>query len=193
MPMSSMEAKWRHIEVRLAGWAAGLVDGLSQAEQRQSWLACKALLRRPSSRPLSAPPLSVECAFEAAVQRLRSARAGDEVAAQAFERLVRDGYLVDREESLASFAADLDEATRLEVAALACFAYRQRGQPPREAIAKALCLAYDRLHDPDEVTRERSARTLDAVLEQVEASPVLRAAVAGFAADHMVSLDGLLG
>jgi hypothetical protein len=188
--MSTMQAKWKHIELRLAGWAGTLVEGLTQAEQRQAWLACKALLRRPSNRPLNSPPLTMECAFEAAVERLRAARAGDESSAQALERLVRDGYVLDREESLAGFAADLDEALRLEVAALACFAYRQRGEPPREAISRALRLAYDRDHASDEAARQLSARTLSAVLDQVRASPVLRSAVEGFAADHMRSLDG---
>jgi hypothetical protein len=190
--MSTMDAKWRHIELRLSGWAGELVEGLTQAEQRQAWLACKALLRRPAGRPPTAPPLSVECAFEAAVERLRAARAGDEVSSQAFERLVRDGYLLDREESLAGFAADLDEAVRLEVAALACFAFRQRGEPPREAISRALRLAYDRDHAADEAARQLSARTLAAVLDQVRASPALKSAVEGFAASHM-SLDARPG
>lgn len=189
--MSTIETKWKQTEVRLSGWAATLVAGLTQAEQRQAWLASKAILRQTSSRPLTAPPLSVECAFEAAIQRLCAAKAGDEVSAQALERLVRDGYLVDREESLAAFTADLDEATRHEVAALACFAFRQRGQPPREAVLKALRIAFDRVHDPDEAARLRSARTLAAVLEQVKASPELHQAVAGFAADHLRSLDRL--
>ena len=99
--------------------------GLSQAEQRQAWLGAKALMRRPAGRPPSSP-LAVESAFEASIQRLRAARAGDELAKMAFSRLVREGHLIDREEGLASFTADLDPSTRLEVAALACFAHRQR-------------------------------------------------------------------
>jgi hypothetical protein len=190
--MAAGDAKWRHVESRLAGWAAGLIEGLSVEEQRRAWLAGTALLRRPRREPISAPPLTVESAFEAAVQRLRAARAGDELAAQALERMVLEGYLADREESLAGFTADLDASTRQEVAALACFAHRQRGLPPPEAIMQALRLAYDRTHHPDPVLRGESARTLEAVLAQVEATPVLRLAVASFVAEHLRTLGGLV-
>jgi hypothetical protein len=190
--MSSNDAKWRHIEDRLNGWAGTLVAGLSQAELRLAWLASRALLRRPTGRPLTAPPLTVESAFEASVQRLRAARGGDELSELAFGRLVREGYLLDRAESLAGFCADLDSATRLEVATLACFAHQQRGQAPRNAVTQALHLAFDRAHHPEAEVREQSARTLVAVLEQVEASPVMRHAVAVFVSDHMRTLDGLL-
>ena len=134
----------------------------------------------------------MESAFEAAVQRLRAARAGDELAAQAFERMVLEGYLADREESLAGFTADLDASTRQEVSALACFAHRQRGLPPPEAVMQALRLAYDRTHHPDPLLRGESARTLEAVLAQVEATPVLRLAVASFVAEHLRTLGGLV-
>ncbi len=190
--MSANEAKWRHIEDRLSRWAGALVAGLTQDERRLAWLASKALLRRPTDRPLTAPPLTVESAFEAAVQRLHAARGGDDLSELAFRRLVREGYLIDRAESLAGFCADLDASTRLEVASLACFAHQQRGQAPRNAVTQALHLAFDRAHHPEAEVREQSARTLVAVLEQVEASPVLRHAVAGFVSDHMRTLDGLL-
>jgi hypothetical protein len=190
--MAPGDAKWRHVESRLAGWAASLIEGLSVEEQRRAWLAAKALLRRPRGRPAAAPPLTVESAFEAAVQRLRAARAGDELAAQAFERMVLEGYLADREESLAGFTADLDASTRQEVSALACFAHRQRGLPPPEAVVQALRLAYDRTHHPDPLLRGESARTLEAVLAQVEATPVLRLAVASFVAEHLRTLGGLV-
>ena len=189
--MSSSERKWRQIEDRLNGWAGALIAGLSQAEQRRAWLGAKALLRRPAGRPPSSP-LAVESAFEASIQRLRAAKAGDELAEMAFARLVREGYLIDREESLAGFSADLDAATRLEVAALACFAHRQRRLEPREAVIQAFRLAYDRLHHPDDALREDSARALREVVAQVDGSPVLRHAVLGFVADHMRTLDGLL-
>jgi hypothetical protein len=190
--MAPGDAKWRHVESRLAGWAASLIEGLSVEEQRRAWLAGKALLRRPRGRPTTAPPLTVESAFEAAVQRLRAARAGDELAAQAFERMVLEAYLADREESLAGFTADLDASTRQEVSALACFAHRQRGLPPPEAVVQALRLAYDRTHHPDPLLRGESARTLEAVLAQVEATPVLRLAVASFVAEHLRTLGGLV-
>jgi hypothetical protein len=189
--MPSSERAWRQIEDRLKGWAVGLVAGLTLAEQRQAWLAAKALVRRPTSRRHSSP-LAMESAFEAAVQRLRAAKAGDELSMQAFERLVREGYLIDREESLAGFTADLDSVTRLEVAALGSFAHRERNLEPREAVVQALRLAYDRAHHPVEVQRLESARALHEVLVQVEQSPVLRHSVAGFVADHMRTLDGLL-
>jgi hypothetical protein len=187
--MATTDEKWMQIEARLSGWAAALLDGLTQAERRQAWLASRALVRRPASRSLTAAPLSVESAFEAAVQRLLAARAGDAASGQAFERLVRDGYLADREESLPDFGAGLDPSTRLEVASLACFAHRQRGEETREAVMKALRLAYDRTHHPDEAQREQSAQTLTAVLGQVEASPLLRHAVGGFVADHLRSFE----
>jgi hypothetical protein len=190
--MAAGDAKWRHVESRLAGWAASLIEGLSVEDQRRAWLAGTALLRRPRDRPTTAPPLTMESAFEAAVQRLRAARAGDELAAQAFERLVLEGYHADREESLAGFTADLDASTRQEVAALACFAHRQRGLPPPEAVTHALRLAYDRFHHPDLVLRGESARTLEAVLAQVETTPVLRLAVASFVASHLRTLGGLV-
>jgi hypothetical protein len=190
--MSSRDAKWRHIENRLDGWAGHLLDGLSREERHQAWLAGKAILRRPGGRPLTAPPLTVESAFEAAVQRLRAARAGDELSERAFDRLLREGYLADREESLAGFTADLDGPTRREISALACFAHRQRGAAPREAVVQALRLAYDRAHHPDPAQRDESARTLEAVLGQVEASPLLRHAVEDFVAEHMRTLHGVL-
>lgn len=190
--MSPNDAKWLHIQNRLQGWAGSLLAGLSREEQHQAWLAGKALLRRPGGRPLTAPPLTVESAFEAAVQRLRAARAGDELSARAFERLLREGYLADREESLAGFTADLDDPTRREVSALACFAHRQRGAPPREAVVQALRLAYDRAHHPDPALRAESARTLEAVLRQVEASPLLLHSVEDFVAEHMRTLQGFL-
>jgi hypothetical protein len=190
--MTPNEMKWKQIEDRLQGWAAELVRDLSQAEQRQAWLGAKALLRRPSGKPPSSP-LAVESAFEASIQRLRAARGGDELAQMAFTRLVREGYLIDRDESLAGFTADLDASTRLEVAALACFAHRQRKVEPREAVLQALRLAFDCRHHPEQARREESAGTLRAVLAQVEESRVLRHAVAGFVADHMRTLDGLLG
>jgi hypothetical protein len=183
---------WRHVEARLSGWAATLVVDLSTAERGQAWLASRALLRRPASQLPSVPPLSVESAFEAAVQRLRAARAGDLRSAEAFERMVRDGYACDRDERLASFSADLDPEGRREVAALACFAHRQRGEPAREAVVRALRLAYDRDHDPDPSLRERSAGTLSGVLEQVAATPALSRAAASFVTAHQQALAGLL-
>jgi hypothetical protein len=186
------DLKWKQVEAGLQGWAAELVRGLSQAEQRQAWLGAKALLRRPTGRPPSSP-LAVESAFEASIQRLRAGQAGDELAQVAFGRLVREGYLIDRDESLASFTADLDPSTRLEVAALACFAHRQRHAEPREAVLQALRLAYDCRHHPEAARRDESAGALRTVLAQVEESPVLRHAVAGFVNSHMRTLDGLLG
>jgi hypothetical protein len=190
--MAPGDAKWRHVDSRLAGWAASLIEGLGVEDRRRAWLAAKALLRRPRRERITALPLTVESAFEAAVQRLRAARAGDELAAQAFERMVLEGYLADREESLAGFTADLDASTRQEVSALACFAHRQRGLPPPEAVVQALRLAYDRTHHPDPLLRGESARTLEAVLAQVEATPVLRLAVASFVAEHLRTLGGLV-
>jgi len=190
--MSSSERKWKQVEDRLHGWAAILVEGLSQAEQRRAWLGAKALLRRPAGRPPSSP-LAVESAFEASVQRLRAAKGGDELSMMAFARLVREGYLIDREESLAGFGADLDAPTRLEVAALACFAHRQRSLEPREAVLQALRLAFDALHHPEDAQREESTRALREVVAQVNGSPVMRHAVLGFVADHMRTVDGLLG
>ena len=189
---SSNERKWRQVEDRLNGWAWAPVAGLSQAERRQAWLGAKALLRRPAGRPPSSP-LAVESAFEASIQRLRAAKGGDELAMLAFARLVREGYLIDREESLAGFSADLDAPTRLEVAALACFAHRQRSLEPREAVLHALRLAYDGLHHPEDARREESIWTLQEVVDQVNGSPVMRHAVLGFVAEHMRTLDGLLG
>jgi len=189
--MSPGDAKWRHVGNRLRGWAASLVEGLTEGEQHRAWLAGKALLRRPDGRPPDASPLSVEAAFEAAVQRLRAGKAGDEVSALAFERLVRQGYLADREESLPGFTADLDLPARQEVSALACILHRRRGTTPRSAVTEALRIAYDRAHHPDPALREESAGTLRAAVERVEASAVLRLAVASFVADHMRTLDGL--
>jgi hypothetical protein len=186
------ELKWKQVEDRLQGWASELVKGLSQAEQREAWLGAKALLRRPTGRPPSTP-LAVESAFEASIQRLRAAKAGDDLSLMAFLRLVREGYLIDRDESLASFTADLDPSTRLEVAALACFAHRQRHAEPREAVLQALRLAYDCRHHPEQVRRDESAGALRTVLSQVEESPLLRHAVTGFVNSHMRTLDGLLG
>jgi lactam utilization protein B len=135
----------------------------------------------------------VESAFEAAVQRLRAAKGGDEVALLGFGRLVRDWYLAAREESLASFTSDLDQPTRLAVTTLACFAHRTQGQAPEEAVLQALRVAYDRTYDPDEALVERSAQVLAAALQEVEASTALRRQVTRFVTGHMGSLDGLLG
>jgi len=190
--MSSNERKWRQIEDRLNGWAGALVAGLSQSEQRQAWLGAKALLRRPAGRPPSSP-LAMESAFEASVQRLRAAKGGDELSTMAFARLVREGYLIDREESLAGFGADLDAPARLEVAALACFAHRQRNLEPREAVIQALRLAFDARHHPEAAQREESTLALRKVVAEVNGSPVMRHAVLGFVADHMRTLDGLPG
>ena len=181
--VSPIETKWKTVEDLLKGLARPLVAGLSQAELRQAWLAAQALLRRPASR--STPSLSPESAFEAALQRLRAGRSGEAPAVQAWERLLREGYRLDREESLAGFAADLDEDTRREVAALACFAHLQRQVEPREAVVQALRLGNDRAHHPDPVVRDESDRTLRSVVTQVEASPALRHALAGFVAEHL--------
>jgi hypothetical protein len=79
------------------------------------------------------------------------------------------------------------------VAALACFAHLQRGLEPREAVIQALRLAYDSAHHPDAALREESVRTLREVVAQVNDSAELHHAVLGFVADHMRTLEGLLG
>jgi hypothetical protein len=173
--------------------AQELVAGLTPSEQEQAWLASMALLRRARADPSITTPLPVESAFEAAVHRLRAAKGGDEVALLGFGRLVREGYLAAREESLASFTADLDQSTRLAVTTLACFAHRTSGQAPEEAVLQALRVAYDRVYDPDQALVERSAQVLAAALQEVEASSALRNQVTRFVTGHMRSLDGLLG
>jgi len=173
--------------------AQELVDGLTPSEQEQAWLASMALLRRARADPSVTAPLPVEAAFDSAIQRLRAAKGGDEVALLGFGRLVREGYLAAREESLASFTADLDQPTRLAVTTLACFAHRTSGQPPEEAVLQALRVAYDRVYDPDEALVERSAQMLAAALQEVAASTALRNQVTRFVTGHMGSLDGLLG
>jgi hypothetical protein len=189
--MSSIERKWKTVEDRLKGWATPLIAGLTRADLREAWMAAQALQRRPASR--TTPSLSPESAFEAALQRLQAARSGGGPAVQAWERLLREGYRLDREESLAGFTADLDGAAWDELAALACFAHRERGLEPREAVIQALRLGYDRALHPDPAVRDESDRTLRSVVAQVGASPAMRQAVAGFAAVHMRPLEGLAG
>jgi hypothetical protein len=57
----------------------------------------------------------------------------------------------------------------------------------------ALRLAYDSAHHPEPALREDSSRMLVAVLKQVEASPVLRHAVASLVVDHLRSFAGHRG
>ncbi len=177
---------------RLSDWAEALVADLTPAEQEQAWLASMALLRRTTIDPFFGCPLPVEASFEAALQRLRDAKAGDLVAAEAFDRLVREGYLAAREESLASFTSGLDQATRLAVTALACFSHSTRGQPPQEAVLQALRVAYDRAHEPDPALARRSDQMLATALQEVEGSAALRQAVTSFVTGNMRTLEGLL-
>ena len=99
------------LEAQPDGWAAPLVAGLTPEERRQVWTASVALRRRPFGGP-AREQLSVECAFEAAAQRLRAAKAGDEASAQAFDRLVREGDLAGREddEALRQVLTQLEES-----------------------------------------------------------------------------------
>jgi hypothetical protein len=186
------DAKWKQLADRLGGWAAALVAGLNEADRRLAFLAAQGLRRRPTGRTPDASRLSTECALEAVLQRLLAARGGDREAAQAYERLVREGYVAHREESMDGFAAGLDGPARLEVAALACQAHRQGRLPPREAVTQALRVAFDRAHHPEVALRTEAARTLAGVGQQVELSPALRQAVFGFVAAHLGDLDGLL-
>lgn len=178
---------------RLSDWAEALVAGLTPAEQEQAWLASMALLRRTTIDPFFGCPLPVEASFEAALQRLRDAKAGDAVAAEAFDRLVREGYLAAREESLATFTSGLDQSTRLAVTALACFSHSAGGQPPQEAVLQALRVAYDRAHEPDQALAQRSDQLLATALQEVEGSMALRHAVTSFVTGNMRTLEGLLG
>jgi tRNA U55 pseudouridine synthase TruB len=192
MPVN--DPKLKDMLARLSGWAEKLVAGLTPAEQEQAWLASMALLRRTRVDPFSeASPLPVESSFEAAIERLRASKAGDEDASRTFERLVREGYLAAREESLASFTSDMDQPTRLAVTALACFSHHAHGQPPQEAVMEALRVAYDRDHEPDEALLRRSTHMLATALEEVEGSTVLRHALIKFVSGNMGSLGGLLG
>jgi hypothetical protein len=178
---------------RLRDWAEALVADLTPAEQEQAWLASMALLRRTAIDPFFGSSLPVEASFEAALRRLRDAKSGDPVAADAFGRLVREGYLAAREESLATFTTGLDQSTRLAVTALACFSHNSHGQPPQEAVMQALHLAYDRVNEPDKDLAQRSEQMLAAALQEVEGSSVLRHAVTSFVTRNMRTLDGLLG
>ena len=186
------DAKWKHLEDCLGSRGTELLAGLSEAERHQAWLATKALLRRPAGRARASPLLTAESAFEAAIQRLRAARAGDAASELAFGRLVREGYEADREECLGGLAAGLDRRAWQEVSGLAFLAYRQGRVSPRDAITQALRVAFDRDRHPEPTVRAESVRTLTAVGKQLEVSPGLGQDAAGFVLDHLGDLDGLL-
>lgn len=184
---------WKEIEELLGGWAAPLVAGLDDTDRHQLWLATKALLRRQAGGPGLAARLSVESAFEAALQRLRGARAGDERSQQAFGRLVTEGYLLDREDRLADFVARLDRRSSLAVSALACLAHRQRALAPAEAVRQARRIAFDRDHHPELLARDQAGATLRTVLSQLERSASLQRSVRDFVTAHLGRPERLVG